>query len=267
VAIPPSASYSPTLWVWHAGWQDGVTNMSRDDALLEWVCKQPNNTWVLHTYRWQPETLSAGVHQRLTGTPHSISAAWYGYPQRVPVVRRPTGGRAILHGADLSFAIVTNSPAILNRPLGERYARLTKPLHAALAAVGVPIAPPSIEVGDREYAAHALCFASHTPWDILAAQPTPQAPSGNKLAGCAQCVRKGGILQHGAIFVEPRYLEQLPTALEEATSTLLHTSAQAFPPEQATFQPLAMRLYHRYQQQSDELMAHLHATHSLLQPV
>lgn len=199
--------------------------MARDAALLSWVQQQAQPCWVLHTYQWPPTTLSVGVHQRLDSIAEAIpSAATHGTALQ-SIVRRPTGGRAIPHGSDISVAFITNAPAIVKAPLAERYAALTQPLLMALQQVGIAIAGytgTDPTGGVNAYAAHSLCFASHTPWDI-------KDTNGHKIAGCAQHVQKNGILQHGAVFFPPQNIVAYTDwcqALNQALLTYLQQTQQ-----------------------------------------
>lgn len=248
VETPP-----PVLWAYHAGQQSGVVNMATDDSLLDWLIDQPPNTWVVHTYQWAPATLSVGVHQR----PESIAEAYQHCPPGVPIVPRPTGGRAIYHDGDTSFAVITNAPSVMAGTLAERYDELSRPLYQALNNLGVNMGV-NPKAGQNEYAAHPLCFASHTPWDIVL------PGTGEKLAGCAQCVRRHGILQHGAAF-----LTKLPvavgyakfvTCLQQALEEQLHTPAR--PLELAVLAPLFDEKQERCQQESDRLLRRVHVVES-----
>jgi lipoate-protein ligase A len=186
-----------TLWVVDSGAQQGVINMATDDALLTWLQSQPPNTWVIHSYQWQPATLSVGIHQREDSIQQAYEAVTKEHPdKKIPITRRPTGGRAIFHYQDISFAIATNAKQVLNASLPQRYNNLSQPLITSLTSLGHPPLLSGSDGNDNHYAAHPLCFTSHTPWDIL----HPQTKE--KLAGCAQVVRKYGILQHGAVFIE-----------------------------------------------------------------
>ncbi len=215
------------LYTWHAHWQSGPTNMARDAALLTWCQQQPTPVWILHTYCWQPATLSVGVHQ----STHSIVQAIEKLPSDThrsqAIVRRPTGGRAIPHGADISVAIITNHLPTVQAPLAQRYATLTQPLLDALTAIGITLEGyAGNTTTPNAYAAHSLCFSSNTPWDI-------KDTHGNKIAGCAQTVQKAGILQHGAAFLpnilpddplpntEPSAYTQFAEALNQATAAQL----------------------------------------------
>lgn len=178
-----------------SGFQSGVFNMALDEALLEYCRAADGPVFIVRTYRWQEPTLSLGVNQ-----PEKDVAALlrlYGdlNGRRPALVRRPTGGRAILHGEDISFSFVTNDPVLLKKPLKDTYCVLTRHIRHTLEALG--IAAQSCDgAGDREYLRSPVCFETHTTSDLV-------AENGQKLAGSAQLRRSGGLLQHGAAFLQP----------------------------------------------------------------
>lgn len=181
------------------GPQTGIDNMALDEALLEWVRAESQATLLIRTYRWQVPTLSLGVHQKVGDLDFLLR--FYGQGQPVEaVVRRPTGGRAILHGQDISFAFITNHPALLRLSLKDAYAQLTDLLRQGLSAVGVPTQMAD-QAGGRDYLSSPVCFQTHTPSDLLALD-------GRKLCGSAQLRRAGGLLQHGSAFVTSPEIEE-----------------------------------------------------------
>lgn len=187
IATPKASVY----WLQHLQ-GDGATQMAMDEALLQWVKAQPEAMILARTYTWQPSTLSVGVHQ----SQKSIQKAYQFYALSGPidVVRRPTGGRAIWHHNDVSFAFITNVPSLLNCRLSDSYCFFTQWVKAALLQCGVPLAM-SCEAGERDYVMSALCFETKTPSDLV-------TTTGEKIAGSAQLRQKNGILQHGAAFLE-----------------------------------------------------------------
>ncbi|WP_254970742.1 lipoyl protein ligase domain-containing protein [Cyanobium sp. Candia 9D4] len=136
-------------------------------------------------YRWLRPTLSLGRHQRRL-EPH-----WWDLQRqgRLDLVRRPSGGRAVLHGADLTYALVWP------RPQGTRsevYGLALTWLVEAFAAMGLPLQ------GGRQEASlqRSSCFATSTVADLVHA-------NGAKRVGSAQLWRGGHLLQHGSIQLAP----------------------------------------------------------------
>ncbi|MFN8615365.1 MAG: hypothetical protein U0003_05600 [Vampirovibrionales bacterium] len=179
------------LYTWDSGPMTGVENMAWDEALLEWVRSSSQATqppiWIVRTYQWQPATWSVGVHQTDASVAKAISIC-----PLAPVVKRPTGGRAINHDGDQSFAIITNDARLWRLSLAQRYGLLNEWILQALRSCSFhPVV--SAERDEGAYARSDQCFESHTPWDVT-------DEYGQKRLGCAQLVRKGGLLQHGALF-------------------------------------------------------------------
>lgn len=182
-----------------SGIQTGIYNMALDEALLEWVRVQPKPVLWVRTYRWDVPTLSLGVNQKVRDLDFLLR--YYGQGQNVgAIVRRPTGGRAILHGQDISFSFITNHPPILQQSLKEAYAILSGIVRQALETLGLQTRLAA-DAGTRDYLRSPVCFQTHTPSDLL-------ARDGKKLSGSAQLRRSGGLLQHGAAFLAPWEIQE-----------------------------------------------------------
>ncbi|MCS6815259.1 MAG: lipoate--protein ligase family protein [Cyanobacteria bacterium] len=141
----------------------------------------------LRFYSWSPPALSLGYHQRHI-PPHWHSLTWQGKP--IELVRRPTGGRAVLHLGDLTYALVTSGIA------GDRtrgYRHLCEFLIQGWRALGVDL---HYGQAQRTYIHRADCFDTATDADLVTAD-------GVKLIGSAQLRRGHAILQHGSIRLAP----------------------------------------------------------------
>lgn len=140
----------------------------------------------LRLYRWQRPCLSLGLHQR------HLPAHWQALAASgaLELVRRPSGGQAVLHGGDLTYALVWPDPP---RDRIAAYRLACGWLQAAFAALGQPLvygtAPASL--------AGRSCFASSTAADLV------HPHSGEKRIGSAQLWRGGRLLQHGSIQLNP----------------------------------------------------------------
>lgn len=170
-------------------------------AIDTWMLEQRRP--LLRLYRWSSPTLSLGRHQRRLD-PHWLELHHAG---AVDLVRRPSGGRAVLHGGDLTYAIVWPA-APGNREQAYRHACLW--LQQAFATFGQPL-----QFGRPAGRAQpASCFALSTAADLVHA-------NGVKRIGSAQLWRQGCLLQHGSIQIDP------PAALWRA---LFHSEAPRLPP-------------------------------------
>lgn len=165
---------------------DGATLMARDEALLE-----ERSLPTLRFYRWARPTLSLGYFQAAGELPLDAVRARGG-----EVVRRSSGGKAILHEHELTYALCAPESGAL----GGGPAAAMRALHEALAAELTRQA--GSEVGlRREAAMHsdrrgsAWCFEDSSPLDL--------ALDGRKLLGSAARRRQGWILFHGSLVLKP----------------------------------------------------------------
>ena len=146
---------------------------------------------VLRFYTWSPPAASLGYHQ------HSYPDRWQEIQwqnEPLAIVRRPTGGRAVLHQGDLTYAIVTSN---LSGNAIAAYRFLSEFLIAGWRRLGVELAyagrQPS---GDRAYTQRTSCFATRTSADLVLA-------TGEKFVGSAQLRQGRAVLQHGSMVLEP----------------------------------------------------------------
>lgn len=180
-----------------SGFQSGAYNMALDEAFLEWVRISDKRIWVVRTYQWSEPTLSLGHNQPdkdiaiLKTQFKKTDRKQDQKPERW--VKRPTGGRAILHGQDIAFSFITNDKHLCQKSLQDSYKTLSNWVASALKAIGISVLE-SPEPDERAYTRSAVCFETHTQSDLLNIQ-------GEKIAGSAQCRRAGGILQHGSAFI------------------------------------------------------------------
>ena len=176
----PSVSRSlPTLCLGGA-WQMAIDAGLLLDACMAGSAARP----VLRFYRWSRPTLSLGRHQQQLPTLWCELAA----TGALDLVRRPSGGGAVLHAGTLTYAVVWPQPP----PRRQAYGVICSWLQAAFAALGQPLHFGAESARTRP----ASCFASGTAADLLHAD-------GNKRIGSAQFWRGGVVLQHGTILLDP----------------------------------------------------------------
>jgi lipoate-protein ligase A len=161
---------------------DGIDNMALDHALLARAAR--TGECVLRVYSWRSPTVSFGRHQPTAGVYDRAHLTRLG----VRAVRRPTGGRAVLHAREATYSVT----APVTRPLRATYGRINRLLLDALHRLGVdaalaPATVPSPPDG-------APCFNMATEGEIVVA--------GRKLAGSAQWRDGGALLQHGSILID-----------------------------------------------------------------
>jgi lipoate---protein ligase len=142
---------------------------------------------ILRFYQWSPVAISLGYHQR------RYPAAWPSLQYQgktIDLVRRPTGGRAVLHQGELTYSIVT--AGILGSKLAA-YQQLCEFLIQGWRKLGVEL---TYGAKGKEYRDQADCFATATGADLVLAD-------GYKFIGSAQLIRDGAVLQHGSMRLQP----------------------------------------------------------------
>ena len=177
----------------------GAWNMAVDEVLLDGVA-EGGAPPTLRFYGWAPPCLSLGYFQ-----PFEVVDVAGCRRLGVEVVRRPTGGRAILHDRELTYSV-----ALPLRLLGEdgavlpSYHRVSLALERGLTRLGAPVvlAPESAAQAGPTHG--PVCFDRPSAHEILL--------NGRKLVGSAQVRRATAILQHGSILIEPR-MERLLACL------------------------------------------------------
>jgi lipoyl(octanoyl) transferase len=170
---------------------DGSYNMAVDAALLASV--REGGAPVVRFYRWAPACLSFGRNQPAAGLYDRHRAA----ARRIGFVRRPTGGQAVLHDDEITYAVVA-PVAMLGRPR-DAYRRINEALVVGLRALGVGaevVGPPVPVPGGAAGAGTgwaAACFRRPESGEVVA--------GGRKLVGSAQRTEGRTILQHGSLLL------------------------------------------------------------------
>jgi lipoate-protein ligase A len=166
---------------------DGPSNMARDEAMLDAVAEDPSCA-LLRTYGWSEPTLSLGYFQPVAladGEPR-----WRGQP----LVRRPTGGGAIWHHHELTYALVLPAAHPLARPSSALYQGVHAALARLLQAHGIDVQRRGPDAPPQSAGRPFLCFADRDPEDLVV--------HGIKLVGSAQRRRSGAVLQHGSMLLQ-----------------------------------------------------------------
>ncbi|MEZ4573748.1 MAG: hypothetical protein R2857_02265 [Vampirovibrionales bacterium] len=206
----------------------GVVQMALDEALLDWLRLDetaPKSALVCRVYEWSEPTVSVGKHQALRSIAQALEALNQSGQRAYELVRRPTGGRALLHDCqadgECSFAVVTNHPQLCSASLADSYCWITTVLKVALAQLGrgEEMFAPSCTASSRAYAAAPLCMDTQTPWDLM-------TPAGQKFLGSAQCRRKGGVLQHGSIKQSVLGADRLVSGMDALHQAMLSVLAR-----------------------------------------
>ncbi len=163
----------------------GAWNMAVDEALADGV--RDGGVPVLRFSRWDPACLSLGRNQPSDGYDRDEIRR-----RGIDVVRRPTGGRAVLHHRELTYSVIVRD-GVLGSPR-QAYAAINRALVAGLRRLGIDA---RLQPAGQERApipSLAPCFEQPVEGEVTAA--------GGKLVGSAQRRERGAILQHGSLPID-----------------------------------------------------------------
>jgi len=160
----------------------GAWNMAVDDALAESV--RQGGPPVLRVYRWSPPCLSLGRNQPSDGYDRDEIRR-----RGMDVVRRPTGGRAVLHHRELTYSVAARDDAL--GTLRQAYTAINRALVAGLRALGVDARLQPAGPERAPLPSLAPCFEQPVEGEVTA--------GGRKLVGSAQRREAGVMLQHGSL--------------------------------------------------------------------
>lgn len=219
--------------------------MAIDAWLLQQV-QQGIHPPTLRFYTWQPTAISLGYHQK------RFPERWQHLAQQgtLDLVRRPTGGRAVLHQGDLTYAVVISGVRGKRQAI---YEEICQFLIAGWQQLGI-----SLQYGQegRGYRDVANCFETATGADLVTSQ-------GEKLIGSAQLRRGETLLQHGSMQLHPDphlfqdVFNQLPVAVscnlshEEIMASLKGAAIKCFDIDLVT-QPLRRKEWQDIMEQISE---------------
>ncbi len=173
-----------------SGRRPGAENMAVDESLLM-SHASGDSPPVLRLYGWDPPALTIGYFQSHAGQVDEDGCRRHGFDW----VRRPTGGRAVLHQHELTYAVVV-SQGLLKGSVLQTYQVLSMSLLSGLRCLGVDAELTEVRrVTRRErQLSSAACFDSATPHEL--------AVDGRKVVGSAQVRQRGVLLQHGSVPLE-----------------------------------------------------------------
>jgi lipoate-protein ligase A len=164
----------------------GSRNMAVDEAIMTAV-SEGKSPPTLRLYAWVPPCLSLGYNQGWANSVDMDRIKARGWQ----IVRRPTGGRAILHTGELTYSIaVPADHPLVAGGIVESYQRISQGLRAALNRLGLEPNAESHTGGAKS--TNPVCFEVPSDYEIT-------TPDGRKLIGSAQTRRKGVVLQHGSL--------------------------------------------------------------------
>jgi len=211
-----AAIYDRTLRLIVDGPLDGPENMARDEALMLRVGAGESPP-TLRLYQWDPPTISLGYFQ-----PFEAVAALPEPEASLAVVRRLTGGGAILHDRELTYSLMLPAahPLVKGHPN-----RLYELAHDAVIECFSALGIAANRHGETDDSGPAkgpfFCFSRRHCFDVLI--------GADKVTGSAQRRTKTALLQHGSIILASRFQEQSTASLDVAFGDALAALRKMFP--------------------------------------
>jgi lipoate-protein ligase A len=195
----------------------GAWNMAVDQALLAHAERAGVAT--LRLYAWEPATLSFGRNEPAARRYDRAAIERLA----LPTVRRPTGGRAVWHDDEVTYAVAAPSASFgtLRQAYREIHAMLAKALASLGAPVGLAADRPAVGVGA------GACFASAAGGEVIAL-------GGGKVVGSAQVRGENAFLQHGSIILGGAQQEVAAVTLGAAEAPRVVGLRTLLPPERAS---------------------------------
>ncbi len=176
--------------------------MAADEVLLEGAV---GGTTSLRFYTWNPPTLSLGYfqpHAERLSNPKLASLSW---------VRRASGGAALVHDAEVTYALALPAGARWQRHGESWICRMHRIIGEALKALGIPTRDDLCHAEKK--AGPVLCFLHHTAGDLIL--------DGHKIGGSAQRKQRGAVMQHGGILLsQSQFTPNLPGIQELAGAAI-----------------------------------------------
>jgi len=168
--------------------------MALDEALLEWH-SEGKIPPTIRFYGWNPPTLSIGYFQKVEKEIDMEAVKKHG----LGFVRRPTGGRGVLHDQELTYSvIVSEAHPKMPQTVTEAYRVISQGILEGFRFLGLDayFAVPKTEEekADLKNPRSAVCFDAPSWYELVV--------EGRKVAGSAQTRQKGVILQHGSILLD-----------------------------------------------------------------
>lgn len=169
-------------------------NMALDEVLIEWHSNE-NFPPVIRFYGWNPPSLSLGYFQKAEKEINISKVKEFGYD----LVRRLTGGRAVLHDKELTYSvIVSEKHPKMPKTVTEAYRVISQGLLEGFKELGlnayfsIPETPEQLD--NIKNPRSSICFDAPSWYELVI--------EGKKVAGSAQTRHKGVILQHGSILID-----------------------------------------------------------------
>lgn len=160
-------------------------NMAVDEAIAIAV-RHGDSPPTLRLYGWDSPSVSIGAFQKITEINLKFCKS-----NNIPVVRRPTGGRGILHGDELTYSFSSRNEGWFSENLLKTYQKLSEAFLLAFHEIGLQVTMKMERESGRNLTRSPLCFKSTSYGEIIL--------NNKKIIGSAQKRWKDGFLQQGAM--------------------------------------------------------------------
>src|SRR6266581_1346065 len=189
---------------------DGSRNMAIDAAFLEQVEASPAPRTIVRFYTWSTPTISLGRNQKID----KAVDVDYCRANGIDIVHRPTGGRAVLHDDELTYAVISNDSFYFGDTIYGNYRRVSEALCLGYNDLGIAaiLAPDTRKPDVLDNGIDPPCFLSPSRYELMV--------DGRKIVGSAQRRVRRSFLQHGSMPITCNY-EGLALATGLPDSTIL----------------------------------------------
>ena len=203
--------------------QDAFTNMAVDEALFQGFVRGKSPT-TLRFYTFSPPAITLGYSQRIEEVDLECCRKF-----GIDVVRRPTGGRAVIHDGDLTYSLIAESDdPLFGGSLLETYRKISEHFAKALREIGIEAHLVKHEARSMKHEVRSsLCFSSPARYELLV--------EGEKVMGSAQMRKNGSFLLQGSLKVDEPSIDYhflfqengflLPKSLTSIPSPVIATPA------------------------------------------
>ncbi|QSZ27271.1 lipoate--protein ligase family protein [Aceticella autotrophica] len=172
----------------HIEKHNAFKNMAIDEAIMT-ACREGKVPPTLRFYTWDPPGLSLGYFQKYDKEVNEAMCKKFG----VDIVRRPTGGRAVLHDAELTYSfVIPEVNDYLDKTIMGSYKKISEALIRGLKHTGIDA--NNVHKAEQGKSLSAACFDAPSWYEIVV--------EGKKLVGSAQTRNEGMLLQHGSIVID-----------------------------------------------------------------
>lgn len=170
------------------GENPGDFNMTRDLFLFNKAINEKNGIIYIRLYSFNPKTLSLGVFQKIDPAIEKRAREL-----KFDIVRRPTGGRAVIHEHELTYSIIFSwKNSIFSGNIRKSYYKISRIWEKALKTIGLDVEIANLK--NTNYAKHENCFTSPSYFELLW--------QNEKIMGSAQKREREFCLQHGSLLLK-----------------------------------------------------------------